>query len=105
MEIDAASSKCLLLVEDCELVAQVTTDFLTDAGFSVDCADSVIAAFQKMEKSAFDIALLDINVGRELVYPVAEHLAELGVPFVFVSGGHSGTIPQRLAGRPFLTKH
>ena len=33
-----------------------------------------------------DLALLDVNLGREKVYPVADALAERSVPFVFLTG-------------------
>jgi hypothetical protein len=37
-----------------------------------------------------DAAVLDINLGGEIVYPLAEHLHRHGIPFVFF---HNGIFP------------
>ena len=49
-------------------------------------APSVAAAVSLIEAAEIDGAVLDVNLGVELVYPVAERLAARGVPFVFVTG-------------------
>lgn len=100
----ASDSRCMLVVEDCHLLAETTKDFLETAGFEVECADSVTSALHKIAQFDFDIALLDIYLGTELVYPVANHLDDLGIPYVFVSGAHYGTLPHKLTGRPYLAK-
>lgn len=40
-----------------------------------------------------DAALLDINLGGDLVFPVAEALADRGIPFAFATGYDGWTIP------------
>ena len=54
--------------------------------------------------STIDGAILDVNLDGELVFPVADHLAARGVPFVFLTGYGSGTAEGRHAGRPTLGK-
>ena len=43
-------------------------------------------------------AILDVNIGGETVYPVADVLLKRSVPFLFATGEHPDTIPQRFAG-------
>ncbi|MEO6093008.1 MAG: response regulator [Novosphingobium sp.] len=50
------------------------------------------------------LGLLDINLGGELVYPVADALAALGVPFLFVTGYDARAIPPRFQNVPRLEK-
>lgn len=45
-----------------------------------------------------DGAVLDINLGGDLVYPVAEALRAAEVPFVFATGYDAGVIPPVYAG-------
>ena len=42
-----------------------------------------------------DLAVLDINLEDEAVFPVADVLAEQGVPFLFATGYDQASIPAR----------
>ena len=44
-----------------------------------------------------DMAILDIGLGDELVYPVADALRARGVPFMFVTGYDARVIPESYA--------
>ena len=48
-------------------------------------------------------ALVDINLGEEKSWPVADALAERGIPFAFTSGG-GDVIPSAHAHRKLITK-
>jgi CheY-like chemotaxis protein len=51
------------------------------------------------------VAMLDINLGDRTSYPVADRLAELGVPFLFASGyGEQAQLPEAHAGRVIVQK-
>ena len=52
----------------------------------------------------FDAAILDVNLGGELVYPVADLLAARKMPFVFVTGYGVESIDGRFAHVPVLKK-
>src|SRR5262249_19669616 len=49
-------------------------------------------------------AILDVNIGGELIYPVADMLAARGVPFIFVTGYGAESIDRRFATVPVLQK-
>jgi CheY-like chemotaxis protein len=48
-----------------------------------------------LKENAVDAAILDINLGGETVYTVADALARLGIPFVFVTGYGSESVDGR----------
>ena len=50
------------------------------------------------------VAILDVNVGGQPVFPVVEMLEALGVPFLFTTGFDRAAIPERWHDRPFLAK-
>lgn len=52
-----------------------------------------------------DAAILDFNLGEGTSEPVADHLAAMGVPFVFATGyGDSIMIPDHLRTVPVVRK-
>jgi PAS domain S-box-containing protein len=100
-----ANSRRVLLVEDEALVAMMIQECLTEYGHSVigpiGRASEALAAAKEGE---FDAAILDINLGDGMAYPVAEILSARGVPFVFVTGYEADTVDGRFSGVPVLQK-
>lgn len=95
----------VLIVEDDALAAEALQMSLEDAGYgTVAPADSVAAALDAIEHLAVDAALLDIHLGGELVFPVADELAARGVPFVFVTSYGRADIPVEHRDRPLVAK-
>lgn len=84
----------VLLVEDEFLVAMLTEDFLVELGHEVAALCSrVTDALNALEQQAFDFAILDVNLGVEQSFLVAEHLEEREIPYIFVTGyGAAGII-------------
>jgi len=87
----------LFLVEDEAMVAMMLEDMLADLGcIVVDVAGSLTDGLVMVDKASFavDVAVLDVNLGGEKVYPVAEKLAAKSVPFMFSTGyGLAGIAP------------
>ena len=100
-----ANGRRVLLVEDEALVAIMMRDMLNDLGFSVlgpmSNTSSALAAAKKAE---FDCAILDLNLGGEISYPVADALALRGLPFIFVTGYDKEGVESRYAAVPLLQK-
>jgi CheY-like chemotaxis protein len=99
------AARRVMIVEDEALVALVLADHHTEFGLSVvgPCA-SVAEATAAVEANDLDAAILDVNLGKELVYPVAELLSQRGVPFVFVTGYGPESIDTRFAHAAVLEK-
>ncbi len=97
----------LLVVEDEPMAALELQDMLGDCGCEVvGVASNLLRglAIACNEQMALDGAVLDINLGGEQVYPVAERLKTRGVPFIFSTGyGKAGRAPS-FAHIPTLNK-
>lgn len=93
-------------VEDESLVAMQLEDILDELGCVVaGLAMRVRRAMEMLDRgTAIDVAVLDVNVAGEKVFPVAERLLQMGVPFLFATGyGRSGLDGQWL-DRPVVQK-
>ena len=95
----------VLVVEDEYLIRMLLEDMLADLGYSVSEAVGTIAEARTIASGgAFDVAILDVNVDGEEIYPVADILAQRGLPFVFVTGYGEGSLPAKYRSRPSLQK-
>ena len=94
----------VLMVEDEVFIAMVLEDLLTDAGYQVHGVTSLAEGLRVSQVEGFDAAILDVNLGRDQVFPLAEQLREQGVPFVFASGYGKEEIPQDFHGYETLLK-
>jgi DNA-binding response OmpR family regulator len=56
------------------------------------------------DRGGFDLAILDVNLKGENVWPVATRLKEQGVPFVIASGGHVDPPPREFESVPLIEK-
>lgn len=95
----------VLVVEDDSLVAMMVEDMLADIGCgAVTVAGTVAEALARVEAGGFDFALLDINVGGEPVFPVAQALRGKGIAFAFASGYGAMGLPEDFRAAPTVAK-
>ncbi|MBX4859195.1 GAF domain-containing protein [Rhizobium leguminosarum bv. viciae] len=80
----------VLLVENNLIIAIDGEDILRRLGAHVATAPSVTEAMEILAGQSFDLALLDVNLGDETSFGIAERLAVNGVPFVFATGYGEG---------------
>jgi DNA-binding response OmpR family regulator len=103
----ALAGKRVLIVEDELLVALMIEDFLGDFGCTtIGPCGSVENALHAVRTETLDLAVLDVNLAGERVYPVAEALAERHIPFLFLSGYGEDAIPPghsdwKVCAKPF----
>jgi len=99
------SGQRVLLVEDEALVAMMIQECLTECGHSiVGPINRAADALSVARDGDFDAAILDINLGDGMAYPVAEILSARGVPFVFLTGYEAETVDDRFSNVPILQK-
>lgn len=101
-----SSKPAILIVEDEPLIAMMVEDFLDILGYrTIGPADSVEGALDLVRAGGFDAAILDVNLrGGEVAWPVADALAEAGMPFMLATGGQSEAHPAHHAGVSVLDK-
>ena len=95
----------VLVVEDETAVAMLIEDMLAELGCTVVATASRLSrALRLLERVEMDVAVLDVNLAGEEVYPVAETLASRNIPFVFATGYGYGGVREAWRGRPTLEK-
>lgn len=95
----------ILLVEDETLVAFLLESMLEERGFArLRHAATLAQGLAAVDSRRPDAAVLDINLGGQAVFPLAERLEAAGVPFVFASGYGAAGLPPRWASRPLVDK-
>lgn len=100
-----AGSKRVLVAEDEFLVYLALEEELRANGYDVvgPCA-TVGAVREALANEAIDLALLDINLAGEMVWPVADELVARNLPFLFVSGYAAAAMPETYRRFPRLEK-
>lgn len=77
----------VLIVEDEFLIALYLEDMLTGMGHQVVAATGHLdKAIELARGDGIDFAVLDINLGSDKSFPVADVLRERHIPFVFATG-------------------
>ncbi|MBO9706711.1 MAG: response regulator [Caulobacter sp.] len=88
----------IMIVEDEALVALMVEDLLTDFGCQISGSFGAVdealdwLASPPPAATRVDGAVLDVNIGGTMVFPVAERLRDAGIPFVFATG--YGSLPR-----------
>jgi DNA-binding response OmpR family regulator len=100
---DGISGLRVLVVEDDYWVAATLVEIISEAGAEVvgpvDCVRDALAALDSLPH----VASLDVQLGSETSFPIADELDRRGVPFIFATGAAS-MIPAVHASRPICHK-
>jgi len=95
----------IMIVEDEALVAMALRESLDEMGFSVlGPFNRISEAMIALRNNHIDAAVLDVNLGGEMIYPLADVLAADHVPFIFITGYGAEEIEPRYTGVPVLQK-
>lgn len=105
-KLEALAGRRVLLVEDDYfIVSDMQREFEDDGAEVLGPVSRVQEALDLIAASPeIDVAVLDINLHDEMVYPVADALRARGVPFVFATGYERTMIPARYADVALCTK-
>lgn len=104
--VDLTLEGAVLLVEDNMIIAMDVSDVLTELGASdVQTASTVNDALRLLESRPFELAVLDVNLGKETSVAIAARLRELGIPFALATGyGTTDDITTAYGDAPILKK-
>ena len=95
----------VLVVEDEAMIAMLVEDMVLDFGSEVVGPVANMKDAINLARSAeLDAAILDINVGGSVIFPVADILSERGIPLIFATGYGSKGLPPRFQNSPTLPK-
>ncbi|MGD8216678.1 response regulator [Pseudomonas thivervalensis] len=95
----------VLVVEDEGAIALLIEEMLEEFGCEVVASVARLATACEVAGSVqVDLAILDVNLAGERVFPVADILRNRQIPFLFSTGYGASGLPVEYAGRPVLHK-
>jgi CheY-like chemotaxis protein len=96
----------VLLVEDMMIIALDAEDMMRQLGVAtVRITSNVSQALKEIAERPPDFALLDVNLGDETSFEIADRLSELNIRFAFATGyGDDLAFPPALGVAPKLRK-
>jgi len=103
--MDDVAGLRVLVVEDEGIVALLIEEMLEELGCTTAASvTSVQAAKVVASSAAVDLAILDVNLAGEFIYPVADILEKRGIPFLFSTGYGAAPLQKPHNEREVLTK-
>jgi len=95
----------VLVVEDEMMVSMLIEDMLSDLGCEVvGPASRIEDALELVKSAVIDCAVLDVNLGGQPIFPLADVLRERGAPFAFATGYGDAGLREVDRGTPVLQK-
>lgn len=95
----------VLVVEDEGAIALLIEEMLEEFGCEVVASVARLATACEIAGSVqVDLAILDVNLAGERVFPVADILRGRQIPFLFSTGYGASGLPAEYAGCPVLHK-
>ncbi len=100
----ALAGKRILLVEDEYFIASDLKRALNREGADVLGPVAMLDEGLKLAEQPIDAAVLDVNLEGCFSYPIADRLAALGTPFMFLTGYDDWSLPDAYKGCPRVAK-
>ncbi|HEU4961195.1 MAG TPA: response regulator [Sphingomonas sp.] len=95
----------ILIVEDEYLIADdLARDFAGQGATVIGPFATLDDALERLDEHRPDMAVLDINLRGDAVFPLADALSARNIPFVFATGYDAGSIPDRFVRVPRCEK-
>ena len=95
----------ILVVEDDPFIAMDMQDVLSELGHDeINLAHDLSSARTLLGSAHPEFAILDVNLGGELVFPLAAELLSRGIPFIFATGEPPSSFPPEWQEHAILAK-
>ncbi|MGZ3410528.1 MAG: response regulator [Xanthobacteraceae bacterium] len=95
----------ILVLDDEPLIAMMVEEWLLELGCeTIGPANSVAAALSLIDGNDLEGAILDVTLGDENCYSVADALNNKNVPFAFATGRGAGGVDSRYKDVMLLAK-
>jgi CheY-like chemotaxis protein len=99
------SGRDVLVVEDEEMIASVIEEMLLDLGcHQVWVAGNAKDAQAVLAQHRPHAVILDINLGGDSGFQLAQTLTDTKIPFIFATGYGRHGLPEQWATRPIMQK-
>ena len=95
----------LLIVEDEYLIRLLLEDMLVELGCDIAAvASNLDEGKTAAQATEIDLAILDVNIDGQQIFPVADILRSRKVPFIFITGYGARGLPENYRETPTLQK-
>ena len=95
----------VLVVEDEMTVAMLIEDMVGELAYEIaGVVPRLEDAMRLVDSDSFDLAVLDVHLNGETVFPFAAALEERDIPFLFATAYGPRGIPEEFRDRPVLQK-
>jgi DNA-binding response OmpR family regulator len=95
----------ILVVDDEPLIAMLVADWLNELGCQViGPANRASDALSHIEGASLNAVLLDVSLGSEDSFALADLARAKSIPVAFVTGRAATDLPPRFKGAPILPK-
>ena len=94
----------VLIVEDEALIGFLLEEMIQDLGYEVAGVAGSLDKAMAVKPDGYDIAILDVLLNGQQVFPFADALARQGKPYAFATGNGGATIPEPHRSAALLQK-
>jgi two-component SAPR family response regulator len=95
----------VMIVEDEALIAMTIAHLVASYGYEVvGPFGKVSRALDSLHEEPVDAAVLDVQLDRDIVFPVAAELAARKIPFAFLTAHQAQTFPEKFKGMQRVSK-
>jgi CheY-like chemotaxis protein len=99
------SGRDILVVEDEEMIASVIEEMLLDLGcHQIWLAGNAKDAQAVLAQHKPHAVILDVNLGGDSGYQLAQSLVDAKIPFIFATGYGRHGLPEQWSTRPIMQK-
>ena len=94
----------ILVVDDEPLISAMTEEWLSELGHVVVGPAHNLATALKLAEMDMDAAIVDVSLGKDNAYPLADALSARGIPFALATGYGRDAIDPRYRAHSTLMK-
>lgn len=94
----------ILVVEDEFVVAMELVEEMERLGATVTASVGTLAEARLAAQAELDGVLLDVQLGEDKTYDLANDLEAAGTPFILTTGFDTAMLPEPLRAKPRLSK-
>jgi DNA-binding NtrC family response regulator len=95
----------ILIVEDEAMIRMMLVDMLEDIGHDVAAEAATLDEARRCAQEVdFDVAILDVNLGGEQIFPVVDIIGKRKLPFLLSTGYGASGLPEAYRNAPVLQK-
>ena len=103
-ELDLGNRRILVVEDEPMLAFDITLQIQEHNGVVIGPVATLHEGIRALHRQRPDACILNIRLGAEMVYPLADELLDQRIPFIFASSELRADIPDRFNGVPLHAK-